>query len=489
LPLLEWTEQEKVWTAVLDRARKKSLTTSSLISGSLFFGLPSAMAAGALVLEMLLIAMRRPALAIIFFFIFFAFAWRLGSTLYIDLFGPVFSEQLNRVIGPGTSAVPLAISQSALILAILFSFRRERLQRLFVQNGLRPGSSVPATWFNLFDLSFWVVSLFVIALWAELLLKGPIPLFAGIERFEYSTQFGGPLHRAFLRWGPMLAFQLGVLLAAPAFSGRALDWRFGALFAALMLYLFLVGHRFSSFYNNVSFFIIPIGVVLLQRHVNDNPGREIVSKKVLRSFLLAGTVLVVLIVAAVTYSYTVVRGFEGVELLTKVSQRILVQQGEMWWMTYEHAFVQGDWNGLHAATKLFVSPFNPNRNSTMQFLMERALPLDRAHDILRYGSSYTGGWPEVFFELGGPAGGLVFVCIAAIVFSEFMYLLARCIVQERFVASFFLTPLLYTLSIMIVSGMINSFIQVTFLIKIAMALVAYLAENAWRSDSGIVRRR
>src|SRR5262249_34592869 len=161
-----------------------------------------------------------------------------------------------------------------------------------------------------------------------------------------------------------------------------------------------------------------------------------------------------LIIAAVLYSYVAVRGVHDPDVQSKISQRVLVQQGEMWWMTYDRVFVHRDWNGLNAAIKLFVSPFDPKRNSTMQFLMESALPLGRAHEILSAGSAYTGGWPEVFFELGGPLGGFGLVCIASIVYSEFMYLLARCILQERYVATFFLTPLLYTLSVLVVSGMV-----------------------------------
>jgi hypothetical protein len=187
-------------------------------------------------------------------------------------------------------------------------------------------------------------------------------------------------------------------------------------------------------------------------------------------------------VAAVTYSYVFVRGFEGTELLTKLSQRILVQQGEMWWMTYDRVFVQGNWNGSFAAYKLFVDPFDPTRNSTMQLLMELGLPLERAHFILQAGSAYAGGWPEVCFELGGPVGGFVLVALSAILFSEFMFLLTRCIIQQRFATCFFLTPILFTLSIDIVSGMVNSFVQVTFVIKVVVALVVYVAEDRWRSS-------
>jgi hypothetical protein len=288
------------------------------------------------------------------------------------------------------------------------------------------------------------------------------------------------LHYRLLEWGPMLAFQLGIFFAIPLLYGGPSDRRFGALLAALILYLFLAGHRFSALYVYSSFFVIPIGAVLIGRQAKSPSQGEIASRKMLRYLAAGGAVLLVLIAVAVAYSYIVVRG-EGGALLAKLSQRILVQQGEMWWMTYERVFLHDDWSASRAAYKLLVDPFDPTRNSTMQFLMELALPVQRAHHILAQGSAYTGGWPEVFFELGGPIGGFALVALSAVAFSEFMFLMTRCIVQERFATCVFLTPILFALSIAIVSGMINSFIQVTFLIKVAVALVVYITEDKWRS--------
>ncbi|MGY3357508.1 hypothetical protein ACVWZK_004171 [Bradyrhizobium sp. GM0.4] len=61
-----------------------------------------------------------------------------------------------------------------------------------------------------------------------------------------------------------------------------------------------------------------------------------------------------------------------------------------------------------------------------------------------------------------------------------MFLLARCIVQERYVTCFFLTPVLYAFSLYIVTGMVNSFIQVTFFVKLAIAVLVFAAEEKWR---------
>jgi hypothetical protein len=432
------------------------------------------------------IAVKRPGLGMIFFFVLFAFAWRIVSVLYIDLFGPLFSEQLERNIGPGISGLPIAISQGLVVVALLFSFRRQRVRQLIGPDEPGLASRLPPGRFSLPDLAFVAAALFVVALWVELLVIGRIPLFAGIERFDYARLYGGLLHHRLLEWGPMLALQLGVFFAIPLLYGGASDRRFGALFAALILYLFLAGHRFSSLYIYSSFFVIPIGAVLIGRQAKSQLQGDIASRKMLRYLAAGGAVLLVLIAVAVVYSYIVVRG-QGGDLLAKLSQRILVQQGEMWWMTYERVFLRDDWSSGHAAYKLLVDPFDPARNSTMQLLMELALPVQRAHYIIAQGSAYTGGWPEVFFELGGPIGGFVLVALSAIIFSEFMFLMTRCIVQERFATCVFLTPILFALSIGIVSGMINSFIQLTFLIKVAVALVVYMSEDKWRSHLMLLR--
>ncbi len=453
--------------------------TPWLASGSLLAALPSMAAVAVLLAAIVWIAIQRPGLGLIFCFILFGFAWRLVSVLYIDSFGPLYSDQLERNIGSGTSALPIAISQGLVVIALLFSFRRQRVLHIFGEEDGGLASRLPTGRFSLSALAFWAAALFIAALWADLLVRGQIPLFAAIERFDYTRLHGGPLHRLLLQWGPMLALQLGVFFAVPLLYDRPSDRRFGFLFGTLIAYLFLAGHRFSSFYAYASFFVIPVGAVIIGREAKSLPQGEVISRKMLRRLLLGTVVLLLLIASAVFYSYIVVRG-EGAVLFAKLSQRILVQQGEMWWMTYERVFLQGNWDGGLAAHKLFVDPFDPARNSTMQFLMENALPLERAHNIIAQGLSFTGGWPEVFFELEGPIGGFVLVALSAIAFSEFMFLMTRCIVQERFASCFFLTPILFTLSITIASGMVNSFVQVTFLVKVAIALGVYVTEDKWR---------
>ncbi|MFK4500876.1 hypothetical protein ABIF86_005167 [Bradyrhizobium japonicum] len=422
------------------------------------------------------IAIGRPGLAMIAFLSFFSTVWRLTSVFYIDTFGPVFSEQLERYIGPGLAVLPLVASQALLIAALVVSFRPQRLRALKIGTSGGLAATIPPSRFNLSDLAFWTVLTYVLALWIEMRVRGPIPLLAGIERFDYTRQYGGPLHQRLIEWGPMLAFQLGLFMILPAIRGGRFDLRFPALFGAVLIYLFMVGHRFSSFFAYSSFFIIPIGAFLLREQAVHRS-----FPRILRYVSLAAAGLVAFIAVALIHSYTVVRGSEIDQLQFKLTQRILVQQGEMWWATYERVFVHGDWNSALAMFKLFVAPFNPASNSTMQFLMELSLPLDRTYVLLTQGQTYTGGWPEVLFELGGPVHGFFLVAASAVLFAEFMFLLTRCIIQERYATCFFLTPILYAATICVVSGMLNSFIQVTFMVKLAAAVLVYVMEDRWRA--------
>jgi hypothetical protein len=428
---------------------------------------------------MVWIAARRPPLTLVFLFFFFAFTWRLVSVLYIDLFGPLFSEQLVRDIGPGNATVPLALAQGIVIAALLVSLRPSRLRKLVGPGNRELARHLPPGRFTISDVAFAAVCPFVIALYAELLMRGPIPLFVGMERLIYTREFGGPLHQLLLKWGFMLAYQLGLFFSLPLLHNKSFDRRFLFVLASLLIYLVLIGHRFSPIFGYCSFFVMPLGIVLL---VRDASGRSSISRKVMRGFGFAAAALLLLIVCTVSYSYLVVRGFEGNQLVEKVSQRLFVQQGEMWWMTYERVFVFDNWDSALTAAKLFISPFDPSRNSTMQYLMELALPLSRAHDLLGQGSAYTGGWPEGLFELGGPIGGFLLVVVAAVIFSEFMYFMIRCIVEERVATALCLTALFYALSVHLVSGMINSFTQLTFVAKIGLTLIVYLTEDRWRAE-------
>lgn len=78
----------------------------------------------------------------------------------------------------------------------------------------------------------------------------------------------------------------------------------------------------------------------------------------------------------------------------------------------------------------------------MQLLMMKNLALDRAAELLDMGQQYTGGFPEVLFELLGPW------------FARF--------------------------SLLLVSGILNFLVAWTFWLKCSMLAVAYIVERVVR---------
>src|SRR5437763_11148665 len=137
------------------------MASLSLTSDPVAFAVLSVLAAGLILVTMAGISIFRPALGLIFFFVFFAFAWRLCSVLYIDLSGPVFSEQLERHIGPGGAVLPIALAQGLVIVALLWSFRSSRVRALFAEGAPAMGSRISGGGFELSDAAFWLAGFFV----------------------------------------------------------------------------------------------------------------------------------------------------------------------------------------------------------------------------------------------------------------------------------------------------------------------------------------
>ncbi len=156
-----------------------SVTASELASGSLIAALPSVTAVAISLRGSLWIVVRRPGLGMIFFFVLFAFAWRLVSVLYIDLSGPLFSDQLVResVLVMGCRSGRDFAGACGHRVAVFVPTRAVR--RLIDADGLGFASRLPPGGFRSPNLAFWAAALFVAALVGGIVVRGPIPLVCG----------------------------------------------------------------------------------------------------------------------------------------------------------------------------------------------------------------------------------------------------------------------------------------------------------------------
>lgn len=419
-------------------------------------------------------------------FILISFAWRLVSSVFIDLRGPLYSVQLFREIGGGSSAPILAAAQVAALLGFIAAFPYKELRRLSVLR--EQGSSVHGRRaVSIANLVVVSMTLYVVLLFADLVRAGVVPLFAGIERFVYTAEYGGFVHWALMRYGSFLAFYLGLFYAMGILSRGKPDRRFLALLVVVFVYLLLVGHRFSAFYSYGTFFLIPLGACALGRTsvgskvvLNALPKRVVASS---RRVKLDRVVLLALAATLISFgsfrSLLYTRGYDVDAALQALRHRVLVQQGELWWATYERVIVRDEYDPAHALAGIFFEPMvDPSRNTTIPYLMVQEIG-DRAFGTLEEGLSYTGGYPEILFELLGPMVAFVGIIVLGYVTGVQLRALIRAILGRRLLRVFLIFYVLYPFLLFHVSGMLNFLVNWKFWLKVGALAIWILYEDGW----------
>ncbi|HZQ74402.1 MAG TPA: DUF6418 domain-containing protein [Burkholderiales bacterium] len=401
-------------------------------------------------------------------YVLFALLWvvvqmvsRLASSLYIDAAGPLFSDQLLHYIGPGHASVLLALDYSIyLVVFAIVLYPRPELHPPAV-----PGSAL------LSNLVFRLTLAFVALLYADMLRIGPIPFFAGIERYVYTSAYAGPFHKLLFRFGDVLALYLGCFFVLPCREGRRADLRFLYLLLAIFVYAFLAGNRFSAFFKFGTLFAIPWALIAPP----DLKSTIAFARRFLPLLLSLTLIAAVMVGYAILHSYFSVRFEDNEDPLVSLQRRVLVQQAEVWWLTYQRVIEAGQWNFARVVNLLFVDPIHPATNTSIQYLMYAALGSD-AIGILEKGQQFAGGFPEIFHELFGGFGGVVavgaYAAMAALVVRELLAALAK----GRFFGVLFAGLVLYAFAITSWGGMLNYLLGWTFWAKLAGLLLSCALE-------------
>lgn len=448
--------------------------------------------------------LKRRFLIYLLLFVLIAFAWRLASGIYIDTSGPVFADQLFRTIGGGTSSLILVATQVVTLLAVLFAFSPARLRRL-------AGAQVEAKPFmlslsnaSLRKFALWGVLLFLVLLVADLVRGGVIPLFAGIEEYVFNRQCAGRLHTLLLRYGDFLSFYLGLFYANRLLLGGKPDRRFLILFLGVLVYGLLANNRFSVFYRFTTFFLMPLAAVIFLRDFRARTqfAGAVAGSRQGRPYLwdgilVAGAAVALVSVGVYLSLYFPVRSSCGVGPSVVVAsgggvrgylqQRVLIQQSELWWVTYERIFLRDEFEPERSFTRVFVDPvLDPRRNSTVPYLMERAIG-DRAYKVLQGGSQYTGGFPEIFFELFGKVMAFPAIVLMSAVTGWLLYMLVESVLLQRAVRTFLVFYVLYAFLLLPVTGMLNFLVNWKFWLKVAVLVAWLILEQRTRTVPALRR--
>jgi hypothetical protein len=419
---------------------------------------------------------HRPAAAIAGVFLLFTLVTRTLSLVYVDLAGPLYADQLGETIG-GDASMPLfatSVLTVMLCLAWAFAPQRVRLARM------PPPHHSTAARFGA-SLVLGLLGLFVLAVYIDMLTRGPVPLLAGIDRLDYNQDMAGVLHPLLFDFGFLIAGTAGALFVLPRLRGRDFDFRFFALYLAVLLYYALTGHRFSAFYSFTSFFVIPLAALPLVQAAGRLPPAPR-ARPTWKAFLCsrAAAMLALLlgllaVLGLLLNSVIGVRGYDDPwELLF---QRTLVQPVELWWATWRDLDQRLGASVTEAWQALFVNPIDPTRNTSIQMLMIKNLGDERALELLDIGQQYTGGYPEVLFELL-PASlalpvGFVFALIAALL----LRLTVVSVALGRLATAFMALYVYFGFSLLFIGGMLNFLLAWTFWLKCGLLIVVYVGER------------
>ena len=421
----------------------------------------------------------RPILGLAFFFIFFQILLRTLASIFLDAFGPVYAIELDDEVGGSgaTFAWAMVVVMTVLIVAAFLSPK-------FVAKGLAPPRLVPSEsgTVTVGDVGFWLSASMVAAMYIDMFSGGVIPLLEGLERWEYTENYAGALHKWFFEYGILLVCFLGVLSVYPRVRGGETDLRYVGLLGVIFVYAVLAGHRFSIFYAFGAYFLIPRAVVFMSGVRAADPSsrnsrmlRRMVTSRPAR--LLAVVVVLGGIGGALANSLVNVRGFAPALAAFSFAQRALVQPQQMWFLTYDRVFLKDDYDPSKAADFLFFDPLDPIKNTTAQFLMSQALGEARTMQILDAGSQYAGGFPEIFFELTGPYFGWLLVALQAVGTAVLLRELLRSVYEGRLLSAFAVLYVLFALLITYIGGMLNNYVVAMFWFKVAFMCTVLLLEK------------
>lgn len=423
----------------------------------------------------LLMAYRRD-MAFLFVSCFLAwqFALKVMATTFLDNFGPIYSDEVFVWVGGHGASTPLMVV-SALIPLMVIKVAINRKTRL--QSAPEPHLTNGGT--SLGDITFWFMSFFIVALFVDMVRIGQIPFFTGTERFDYE---GGVFHRFLISYLFLIGFGLGAIVVRSRFVTGTWDFRFAGVLMGLFLYLLLAGHRFGGFYVIITAGLFSFAALWIGPRVGIAPAppAQTISRfqAALRSRALIASFVVVLLSFIAIGMYNSLYNVRDNAPQDALVQRFFVQPAHLYYLSWER--VQGNAiAGFSQVYNFLQNPFDPGRNSGIQFLMYLHLGAERAYQIyVRQGVDYAGGYPEIFLEMGGIPAVIIAALFVSIAVGILYRICIMAVVSGRLVTALASFYFCWTFINVILGGMVETFTATSFWLKAIAFAVLYVMERS-----------
>jgi hypothetical protein len=415
---------------------------------------------------------RYPAFFLAAIFLSWQFALKVAGTVFLDLQGPIYSDEVYTEVGGIGSSTPIMVLFVAIPLYLL------RIAMTVFPKPPRPAEEryLAQGGFTQADLIFTGLVALMVCLYVDMARLGGIPLFSGLERFEYK---GGVFHRLTLSFLFLVSAAMGYAVARTRLLTGHWDTRFAVVLLGLFIYLLLAGHRFGSFYLMLSFMLLPMAALWVAPQVGVLAPAPIpgLLQRVLTSrltLLIFSSVLAGVVLAAVANSLLNVRDGDPGEALL---QRFLVQPVHLYWLSWER-WQAGEIEGVSSALDfMFRDPFDIARNTGIQYLMFVHLGQDTALRVFEDQSvDYAGGYPEILMEVGGLGVGAVTAVAAAAVTALLYRIHVLAIVRGHLLTALMSVYVGFGVINLFLGGMLNFLTVGSYWLKIGMLAFVMLLE-------------
>lgn len=140
-------------------------------------------------------------------------------------------------------------------------------------------------------------------------------------------------------------------------------------------------------------------------------------------------------------------------------------------------FESGQFEPSVAFNFLFQDAIDPNRNTTMQYLMFASIGEPGTTDQILKGFQLAGGFPEIFFELFGPYLAWPFILGAGCIAAALTAYIVRGTLLGHYASAFVGMYVVYAFYVMYIGGMLNFVMPWTYWAKVTAFIVALVVER------------
>ena len=435
------------------------------------------------------ISLKRPVILFIFGFFIFTFVLRTVSAGYLDVFTPVYSDNLRRIIYSEDTSIYYFLC----VLLTLMPF-----YLIFNKNNIKMTSKRPDTYSIqaisiLSNITFAFIAIYLTLLYKDLLSSGPIPLFICMERYDY-LPFAGPLHIPLFRYGAIAAMFLGALTVYPYIKRGRFDYKHLLLIITMVIYTILTGHRFSAPLTFIFYYAMPFSVLVVYKSSTNVPFSLSASMCDYKNYLLKLAPILVsallsisLVVMALSNSYLFLRshGCEhnerqigDLELASsRLMERIFIQPAELLQDTIYRMKNETTLDTDKALHYHFSDPGLSGGDVGIRYIMLLSVGPERENELFEQGVQFQGGYPEIFFVSFGEKWSWLIIFISSSVIACILIWWINSLLSGKLLSFFLISYMYFAITALYSNGSLTFLIATTFWIKVAAAVIVFYIES------------